>query len=228
MQLKLDSKISSEQLQALNNRFKLLEPIERLQLLYSYFKLEDVLLTSSFGTKSALLLYWMSNIKAKQPIHFLDTGYHFEETLTYKEKLTAAFNLKVVNIYPKEALHQQSLTAEMWKTNASKCCRINKVAPLEEIKLNYEVWISGLMAYQTPYRRNLDIFEQKDNILKFYPLIDLTEADFNHYYQQADLPAHPLEALGYDSIGCLHCTKRGQGRNGRWTGSLKTECGLHF
>lgn len=220
--------LTEEVLKSLNEKFEPLSPVERIGLLYDLFEQDSILFTSSFGTKSALLLYWISNIQPNQKIHFLDTGYHFEETLIYKNKLIAAFDLEVVNIYPQKEAHQKTLKTELWKKNASKCCSINKVLPLELVKLDYSIWISGLMAYQTPFRRNLDVFEMKDNILKFYPLIDLTESDFNNFYQKATLPVHPLEALGYHSIGCLHCTQRGLGRSGRWNDSSKTECGLHF
>lgn len=228
MDLKLGNKRNAAELETLNNIFRPLSPIERIDLLYHYFKLESILFTSSFGTKSALLLYWMSNIKSEQSIHFLDTGYHFEETLAYKEKLTALFDLDVITIHPETRQHAETLKTTMWRTNSSKCCYLNKVIPLEQVKLNYEVWISGLMAYQTPFRKNLDVFELKDNLLKFYPLIDLSEEEFKSAYRQADLPLHPLEILGYDSIGCFHCTRRGKGRTGRWGDSSKTECGLHF
>lgn len=220
--------ISIEALNDLNERFTPLSPVERIALLYDLFDQESILVTSSFGTKSALLLYWLSNIQSQQEIHFLDTGYHFEETLTYKDRLAKAFDLTVIPIYPEKTAHQESVEQALWSKNTSKCCYINKVLPLELVKLEYDVWVSGLMAYQTPYRRDLKVFEIKDNILKFYPLIDLSQSDFEAHYRVADLPSHPLEVLGYKSIGCLHCTQRGEGRNGRWSDSSKTECGLHF
>lgn len=228
LSLNSSSILNEEALKDLNEKFRHLSSIERIYLLYDLFERESVLFTSSFGTKSALLLYWISNIQPSQKIHFLDTGYHFEETLGYKNELIKALDLEVVNICPDKTEHQKSLEEALWNKNPSKCCSINKVLPLELVKLEYGVWISGLMAYQTPFRRNLKVFEMKDNILKFYPLIDLTETAFYENYQQTALPTHPLEVLGYHSIGCLHCTQRGVGRSGRWNDSSKTECGLHF
>lgn len=228
MNLKQHREINALQLQTLNEQFKKLTVQERIKSLYHYFSLDNVLVTSSFGTQSALLLQYISTIQPQQAIHFLDTGFHFEETLVYKKELENMLGLNVITIHPNKLKHEESLQTEMWKNNASKCCYINKVAPLEQVKLNYSVWISGLMAYQTPFRKQLDIFEVKDNIIKFYPLIDLTEEAFKQFYEQAQLPKHPLETLGYHSIGCLHCTHRGKGRQGRWKGQNKTECGLHF
>lgn len=215
-------------IELLNQAFQPLTPIERLQRLYHYFRRDQVLVTSSFGSQSALLLYWLSNLQPEQSIHFLDTGYHFEETLAYKAKLTEAFDLRVVTIQPDAKVHQQSRDQALWQHQPNKCCFVNKVQPLEQTKLGHELWISGLMRYQTPHRQELEIFEQRDNLIKFYPLIDLTEAEFEAAFEGAALPRHPLQALGYHSIGCWHCTKRGKGRSGRWAGIEKTECGLHF
>jgi len=227
MTLKTKIKLNKKSLDRLNQEFKPLSPIERIEALYRYFDMEEVLMTSSFGTKSALLLYWVSNIQPQQPVHFLDTGYHFEETLTYKRYVARTFGLNVIDIKPNERLHQKTKADKLWSANPNQCCYVNKVLPLEQVKLDHQIWVSGLMAYQTPNRQQLNIFEQKDKIVKFYPLIDITKAQFEQLYQAAYLPVHPLQPLGYESIGCLHCTARGQGRNGRWCGNGKTECGLH-
>lgn len=218
---------TSAALAQLNEQYRTYSPVERIQQLYTQFRPSEVLLTSSFGTQSALLLYWISNLQPQQPIHFLDTGYHFEETLAFKTTLTQAFDLQVVDLRPDELAQLQTHTQELWLHKPTKCCYINKVQPLEHIKWRYTIWMSGLMHYQTPHRKGLDIFEQQDNIIKFYPLMDMKEQDFEQAYADAALPRHPLQALGYHSIGCWHCTQRGKGRSGRWAGQDKTECGLH-
>lgn len=220
-------KITAE-LEELNQLFGSKSPVERLQLLYQYFGVEEVLFTSSFGTKSALLLYWMSNIQPAQVVHFLDTGYHFKETLNYIDQLQAAFQLKLAILKPDQVQHAETAVATLWEKQPSKCCYINKVLPLEGVKQQYKVWISGLMRHQTNQRADLSVFEYQDGLLKFYPLIDLPQSIFEQAYTEASLPPHPLQLLGYQSIGCLHCTQRGEGRSGRWKGSNKTECGLHF
>lgn len=218
----------SPTLPALEAIFEPLHPLERLQQLYYYFNPEEVLVTSSFGTQSALLLYWISNIAPQQQVHFLDTGYHFEATLNYKKALTAAFDLKVVDIHPDAVQHQKTQQQQSWTTAPNHCCQINKVAPLKQIQAGYKVWISGLMAYQTSAREQLHLLEQKENLVKFYPLLDFKKEAFEEAYEQAALPPHPLQLLGYQSIGCVHCTQKGEGRTGRWAGQEKTECGLHF
>ncbi len=209
----------------LNSRFKKLSPEERIAALYENFS--KVLLTSSFGTTSAILLYLFNKIKPDQPIHFIDTTYHFQETLDYKEHLTKLFNLKVINVVPEKLKNKFTLEDQTWLKDPDFCCSINKVEPIEAVKEGQEIWVSGLLGYQNEHRKNLDIFEQKKNIIKFYPIIDMTKAQVDEYIETHQLPHHPLLDQGYESIGCTHCTQKGQGRIGRWGDSSKTECGLH-
>lgn len=211
----------------LNQVFEPLTYYERLQTLYRYFPPEAVLFTSSFGTKSVLLLYLLHLVKPSQTVHFINTTYHFPQTLAYKETLQKLFNLNIVEVLPNE--EQNKLTAEeqWWVEHPRMCCTINKIAPLAPIIAQHKVWISGLMAYQTNFRKNLRIFEQQGDIIKFHPFIDLTEPDFEQLLSAYHLPPHPLEMLGFGSVGCTHCTQAGKGREGRWSKTGKTECGLH-
>lgn len=200
---------------------------ERIQNLYQYFCEEDVMMTTSFGTKSVFMLYWVSQLRPSQAIHFLDTTYHFPETLQYRDDLTKQFNLNMITLTPEKEKNERSRNESWWTTNTPRCCYTNKIQPLEPVKAAHKVWMSGLMSYQTEFRSNLKIFEQQGNMLKFHPIIDLDEGEFLYYMDMFDLPRHPLEALGYGSIGCIHCTEHGSGREGRWKSSDKTECGLH-
>lgn len=198
----------------------------RLAFILNKFK-EKALLTTSFGTTSALMLHFVSRVKPGFPIHFIDTGYLFPETLEYKEELTRLLDLNVVTIRPDEKLHQRTKEINMWESNPDLCCAYNKVAPLDSIKGDFKVWISGLIGYQNSYRTGLDILQNRKDIFRFYPLIDWTEDKVNDYFEYFGLPRHPLERFGFSSIGCYHCTKQGENREGRWNGSGKTECGLH-
>ena len=85
-----------------------------------------------------------------------------------------------------------------------------------------------MLGYQNKHRKDLPIFEQKGDLIKFYPIIDVTEEDVNAFYKKYKIPSHPLQSQGYHSIGCASCTVKGQGREGRWTNTSKTECGLHM
>lgn len=211
----------------LNQVFSAHAYLERFHLLYAYFSEQEVLMTSSFGTNSALLLWMVHQLKPTQTVHFINTGYHFPETLAYKRFWEKHYQLQVQDLYPQQVAHETTRANSWWKHRPDDCCAVNKIAPLEAIKGNYKVWISGLRKEQTSYREGLQVFEQQGAILKFHPLIDLSEEQFLAETKRWALPAHPLEAQGYGSIGCTHCTKKGTGRSGRWQGQEKTECGLH-
>ncbi|MCB0689312.1 MAG: phosphoadenylyl-sulfate reductase [Saprospiraceae bacterium] len=200
---------------------------ERLEKLYDYFDIEDILVTSSFGTKSVFLLHLLSKVNPDQKIHFIDTTYHFPETITYKNQLIKQLGLNVVDVFPQ--INENALTREenWWIAHPKMCCTINKIGPLEPIVAKHKVWIAGLMSFQTAFRSHLDIFTQQGDIIKFHPFIDIDEGEFLYHLSYHNLPKHPLEALGFGSIGCTHCTEKGEGRSGRWASTGKTECGLH-
>ncbi len=217
-----------EQLRELNSRYHPLTPEERVRQLYRDFDADEVMLTSSFATNSAFLLHLFATTAPEQVIHFIDTGYHFPETLEYKRKLTELYHLKVVDVHPEAWKHEYTLKDQTWKTDPDFCCSINKVEPLEEVKKNHSVWVSGLMRWQTEHRAGLDIFEYRGGIIKFYPLLDVTKEQRDAYIRNHKLPFHPLVARGYSSVGCTHCTRPGDDRCGRWVDSSKSECGLHL
>ncbi len=211
----------------LNDVFTPLAAEDRIRLLYRYFKQDEVLFTSSFGVTSVLMLHLIHRLRPSQPVHFIDTTYHFPETLAYRDELARRWNLTVIDVRPRPEENALTREEQWWAEHPRMCCTINKVAPLEPIKAAHKVWISGLMAYQTPFRSRLQIFEKQGDIIKFHPLIDFTEEQVGRYRETYDLPKHPLEDKGYGSVGCTHCTVRGAGREGRWQKSGKTECGLH-
>lgn len=210
----------------LNKKYISLSPEERIIELYKDFN--KILFTSSFGTTSVFLLHIFNKINSNQMVHFLDTTYHFNETLEYKNRLTDILNLKIIDVKPEEWKNNFTQKDKTWNTDPDLCCSINKVEPLDKIKLDFEVWVSGLMSSQNKYRGNLKIFEEQDGILKFYPIVDLSEKNAQEYIKKNNLPEHPLLKAGYNSVGCFHCTVAGKGRSGRWVNKSKTECGLHL
>jgi len=199
---------------------------ERLVALFRDF--DRVLVTSSFGTTSVMLLHLIHQIKPDHPIYFLDTGYHFQETQAFIERLKLQWNLNVVHVKPKTDEHNWTRKQRLWQQDPDLCCSINKVNPLNELKKSHDVWVSGMLGGTTDLRKDMSIFKEDGDILRFYPLIDRTEEEAAIYKRIHKLPGHPLESLGYGSVGCTHCTKKGEGRTGRWAGSEKTECGLHW
>jgi phosphoadenosine phosphosulfate reductase len=220
--------ISPETIAALNQRYHALSAKERIAQLYKDFKQNEVMLTSSFAATSAFLLKLVSEVNPQQTVFFIDTGYHFDETLEYKTYLTEKYGLTVTSIQALKEEHAFTTKDQTWTKNPDFCCSINKVKPLDAIKQHYTVWMSGLMKWQSDHRATLDIFEERNGILKFYPLLDISKETRDAYIAEHDLPFHPLVAKGYHSIGCKHCTIPGEDRNGRWNNNPKTECGLHL
>lgn len=220
---------SDQDVERLNAVFSSMTPEERIRAFYSNRSLSQyrVLLTSSFGTTAVYLLHLFYRENIHQPVHFLDTTYHFEETMEYKTALTRLFDLEVIELKPEEWKNKFTRDNQLWKTDPDLCCSVNKVEPLLTIRKQADIWISGLMSWQNDHRRQMDIFQKKEGVLKFYPVIDVSEEEANQYLEKFNLPIHPLKPLGYESIGCKHCTFKGKGRTGRWSGSVKTECGLH-
>ena len=194
--------------------------------------------TSSFQTNSVALLHVLSTHAADVPIFFLDTGYHFPETLRFKRELEARFGLQVRTLRSEVSRLQQRDAAGrlLFASDPDSCCHLNKVAPLEPVLASHDVWINGVRAAQSSHRAGL-LPEQNDErrgILRFHPLLDWTASMISDYRLAHDLPAHPLDELGYASVGCEPCTRRTGGdasvddRRGRWLGLSKTECGLHL
>lgn len=215
-------------LEKLNIKFEPLDVYQRVEELYKHYGEDEIMLTSSFAATSAFLLKVFSDINNQQTIYFIDTGYHFEDTMIYKDYLTKLYNLKVVDIKAENAEHQLTLEKKMWTLQPNKCCHINKVKPLNLIKKKYKVWVSGLMQWQSDFRSSLNYFEEREDILKFYPLLDIGYEERDQFIIDHHLPFHPLKSKGYSSIGCQHCTVPGSDRSGRWNNSPKTECGLHL
>lgn len=213
-------------LEELNKLYLKLSPQERIKRLYTNF--DKVLFTSSFGTTAAYLLDLFHKAKPEQKVHFLDTTYHFNETLNYKKQLTEQLGLEVIDVKPEEWKNNFTLQDKTWNSDPDLCCSINKVEPLDKIKPGFQIWVSGLMASQNMYRGGLKIFEQQEGIIKFFPVIDKNEKEAFEHIRLNNLPEHPLLKAGYHSVGCFHCTVAGKGRSGRWVNKSKTECGLHL
>ena len=212
----------------LNKKYKELTLKQRIIRLYQDFSEQDIMITSSFAASSAMLLKLFSDVNTKQLIYFIDTGYHFKETLIYKEYLTKLYGLNVKHIKAEETKHNNTKVNKTWISNPDFCCNINKVEPLNQIKSKYKIWVSGLMKWQSNNRSSLNFFEERNGIIKFYPLLDVSNEERSSFIKDHHLPFHPLISKGYFSIGCKQCTQPGKGREGRWNNNPKTECGLHL
>jgi len=213
---------------ALNEKYRPLGFARRIEQLYRDFDPDRVMVTSSFAATSAYFLHIISRIRPQQTIFFIDTGYHFPETLSYKDYLIELYDLVVKDVRPETWKHDFTAQEETYKSDPDFCCSINKVEPLDEVKKDFHVWVSSVMRWQTPHRAGLDVFEERGGIIKFYPMVDVAKDERDAYIREHQLPFHPLVARGYSSIGCTHCTVPGDDREGRWVDSPKKECGLHL
>ena len=194
---------------------------------------KTVFATSSFQTHSLPMLHMLSRIDRSIPIVFLDTGYHFPETIEFRNRVTRQFDLNLVNVVPQVSkINQRDESGRLYFTsNPELCCYLNKVQPLEPFLERYDVWVTGIRAGQNDNRRALQTFvEGPHECRRFHPVLDWTVAMIHDYLREYNLPVHPLDAFGYQSIGCEPCTappESSDGRSGRWIGQHKTECGLH-
>ncbi len=227
MSYKPDLLVKKASVGVLNEIFTPLSIEERIRTLYKYFDEDKVLFTSSFGTQSAFLLHLISTTQPSQKVHFINTTYHFKETIEYRDQLVKLLGLNIIEVLPHKGQNTLTTEEKWWEDHPKMCCTINKIAPLEPIVAKHDVWISGLKSYQTDFRSRLRVFEEQGDVIKFHPIIDVTEAEYLGHLLYHKLPRHPLESEGYGSIGCTHCTLKGKGREGRWVGKNKTECGLH-
>jgi phosphoadenosine phosphosulfate reductase len=193
-----------------------------------------IVLSSSFQTQSVPLLHMAAQIRPSLPIFFLDTGYHFWETLMFREELAQKWNLNVIDLRRDSRwdLFVRQRVRSLPLEDPNLCCYIHKVQPMQAAMRHKLAWISGIRRDQTPERANAHILElQKDGLLKVNPLLNWTKQDVQAYMREHDLPRHPLFAKGYRSVGCAPCTVAvgadEDDRAGRWAGRGKTECGLH-
>lgn len=194
----------------------------------------NIVLATSMGVDSAVLLHMVSRIDPSLPIIFLDTGKHFRETLAYRDELVSRFGLTGFrNVTPDpDEVAKEDPDGTLNKSEPDSCCDLRKVRPLAGVINGYEARITGRKRYQTPERANMPILEEGGPQAIVNPLAFWTAKDVTRYMRQHDLPPHPLLALGYLSIGCQPCTTRvtdGEDeRAGRWRNNQKTECGIHM
>lgn len=189
---------------------------------------------SSFGAESAVLLHMVAGIDRSSPIIFLDTGKHFWETLSYRSMLIDKLGLTGVRVIEPDIADLAATDPDgtLQKSNADLCCHIRKTLPLQKALQGFDVTISGRKRYHGAARATLDFLSIADDRLKVEPLAGFSALDLAAYMKAHDLPAHPLTEIGYFSIGCEPCTQAGGSaadpRAGRWAGSSKTECGIHW
>lgn len=208
-------------------------PLTILRKAYETFG-DKLALVSSFGAESAVLLHLASQVSPKIPVLFLDTGMLFGQTLDYRKSLAATLGLTDVrDLRPAFAdLAVNDPRSDLWRTDTDACCHIRKVLPLDRALEGFSGWVTGRKRFHGGDRLRLAVVEESEGQIKFNPLANWSKAELDAYAAEHSLPAHPLVAQGFPSLGCWPCTKpvddpNADVRAGRWQGQDKTECGIH-
>lgn len=195
---------------------------------------QDRVLISQSMVNTALA-HLVHTVAPEIPLVFIDTGYHFEETLATRDALAQRTGLTILSITPVQTVAEQDeqYGTDLWQRDPDLCCKLRKVQPMEDVLDGYDVWISGLRIAAAPHREGTPIvsYDEKRGVLKVNPLLDWSDDDLLRYTLENDVPVNPLMYQGYPSIGCAPCThpvsEGDDPRAGRWRGMGKTECGLH-
>lgn len=196
----------------------------------------EAAVSCSFQAGGVALLHMLRHYRPDIPVLFVDTGYHFPETLRFRDHLAEVWDLDLRILTAELSVPEQAARhGPLNRTDPDRCCTIRKVEPLYRALEGFDLWITGVRHDSAPTRVDLAPIERKllpsgHVVDKASPLLDWTLDDVLAYHHSQGIPLHPLYDRGYRSIGCGPCTEPvtiGDPRSGRWSGFDKTECGLH-
>jgi phosphoadenosine phosphosulfate reductase len=190
--------------------------------------------TSSFQSHSLVLLHILSRIDRSIPVYFINTGFHFPETVRFKDQIADQFGLNIIDLksdVPK-FMQRDAEGKLLFTSDPDHCCHLNKTQPVDAILLSHDIWINGVRADQSAIRAAMrEEQPAKHGCVRFHPMLDWNSRSIWQYQKEYNLPKHPLEEKGFVSIGCEPCTRKldpeMQEREARWFGMNKVECGLH-
>jgi len=194
---------------------------------------ERFAITSSMG--DAVLAHVAQKVVPGIDVVFLDTGYHFAETVGTRDAVEATMDVTLINITPKQSVAEQDAAhgKDLYKTDPDLCCALRKVQPLSDALARYDAWATGLRRAETHNRVIAPVigWDAKKGKVKVSPLARWSDGQVEAYIQDNGVLVNPLVYDGYPSIGCAPCTRRvapgDDPRSGRWAGTTKTECGIH-
>jgi len=185
--------------------------------------------------QDAVLVDLAAKVRPGVPVLFLDTGYHFAETIGTRDAVESVYDVHVLNVTPQHTVAEQDelLGKDLFARNPNECCRLRKVVPLGRALSGYAAWVTGIRRVEAPTRANAPLisFDEAFKLVKINPLAAWTDEEMQDYIDENGVLVNPLVDEGYPSIGCAPCTaKPAEGadpRSGRWQGRAKIECGLH-
>lgn len=185
--------------------------------------------------QDAVLIDLAASVQPDVSVVFLDTGYHFAETIGTRDAVAAAYpDVRILNATPDLTVaEQEHAYGVLHASDPDRCCRLRKVLPLQRVLADYYVWVTGVRRTDSPGRANVPkiSWDRKYGLIKINPIADWSDEQFDEYIAEHDILVNPLVSAGYPSIGCAPCTAKPlpgtDTRSGRWSGQAKTECGLH-
>ncbi len=185
--------------------------------------------------QDAVLVHLAASVRPGVDVLFLDTGYHFAETIGTRDAAETVYDITVVNVTPEQTVAEQDrlLGKDLFARDPGQCCRLRKVVPLGRALTNYSAWVTGIRRVESPTRADAPLisFDEAFKLVKVNPLAAWTDANMQAYIEAHGILVNPLVDEGYPSIGCAPCTAKpvsgADPRSGRWQGLAKTECGLH-
>ena len=185
--------------------------------------------------QDAVLVEMAAKVHPGVDVLFLDTGYHFAETIGTRDAVEAVYDVHVVNVTPELSVAEQDEThgKDLFARDPASCCRMRKVEPLSKALAGYRAWVTGIRRVEAPTRANAPLisFDEAFGLVKINPLATWSDEQMQDYINTNGILVNPLVDEGYPSIGCKPCTVKPEPgsdpRSGRWQGLAKTECGLH-
>lgn len=195
---------------------------------------KKVFTTSSFQSQSLPLLHIISRVDRDIPVYYTNTGFLFPQTVRFADQVSDQLGLNTIALRPEvPKIKQMDRSGRfLYASDPDHCCYLNKVQPLESILMENDIWINGVRADQSAVRASMAEEEPAQyGCVRYHPMLGWDTKMVYYYRKYHDLPEHPMEAQGYQSIGCEPCTTKafgeGNERNARWFGMNKTECGLN-
>jgi len=195
---------------------------------------DRICITSSMS--DAVLVHLVSQVRPGINVIFLDTGYHFAETIGTRDAVSVVYPVNVINVTPAQTVAEQDeqMGPRLYSRNPDLCCYLRKVVPLEGALEPYDAWFTGVRKEETDARSDTRVvqWDARRGMVKVNPIVDWTQDQVDAYIADNGVLVNPLVYDGYPSIGCATCTARveagGDARSGRWAGTGKTECGIHL
>lgn len=232
-----DTLLSDDEVRSLNERFEQAHPSEVVEWALTGSGLEEVAIASAFQAEGTCVMHMATQIRPHVPVLFLDTGFHFSETIAFEHRLTEMLDLNVVKLRGRYTPRSQSeaFGPRLYESDPERCCDINKVEPMIRALQDRDGWITAFRRDSSPSRATAPIVDRYELepgtwIVKVNPVATWTRRDTWAYLKEHSLPHNPLYDLGYASIGCAPCTRmRLPGeheREGRWAGLSRWECGI--